>query len=460
MVALGDLDGDGDLDAFLTSTRADTGTNQVWLNQNLTPATPMVTLSVDSATISEGSGVARLTATLDSAATNGVTVDLAFGGTAANGTDYAPSSTQIVIPAGIVSGEVLVTAVNDTLDEPDETIVVDIATVMNGAEAGTQQVTILIVDDDLPPPARLRSFSPSANSHSAPVTTDIMAEFDQQIDGATATPETFSVHSMQRGQLIGPSATVTTNGTVVLVNPADFFPGELVQVSVTESIESTIGGPGLPHVWQFRTSVSTASGIFGHSGQNLGTQKTFDAALGDLDGNGELDAFVVNLSEGNSVWLNNGGKFTDAEQALGDHASADVSLGDLDRDGDLDAFVANVNQGNRVWLNEGGIFSDSGQHLGNHWSLGATLGDLDGDGDLDAFVANDEEGNRVWFNDGDGRFSDGGQILGDHDARAVETWRLRRGWRPGCLCDQSARTREPSLAQQRSRSIHRCTDTG
>ena len=72
-----------------------------------------------------------------------------------------------------------------------------------------------------------------------------------------------------------------------------------------------------------------------------------------------------------------------------------MDLGDLDGDGDLDAFVANaqVSSGtgepNRVWLNDGdGNFSDNGQALGDSPSLGISLGDLDGDGDLDAFVAN------------------------------------------------------------------------
>jgi hypothetical protein len=46
----------------------------------------------------------------------------------------------------------------------------------------------------------------------------------------------------------------------------------------------------------------------------------------------------------------------------------DISLGDLDGDGDLDAFVANGMRGNvssAVWLNDGlGAFSTSEQNLG------------------------------------------------------------------------------------------------
>ena len=47
-----------------------------------------------------------------------------------------------------------------------------------------------------------------------------------------------------------------------------------------------------------------------------------------------------------------------------------MTLGDVDGDGDLDAFVANNGQSNRVWFNDGsGAFTDGGQVLGNHYSL-------------------------------------------------------------------------------------------
>ena len=91
---------------------------------------------------------------------------------------------------------------------------------------------------------------------------------------------------------------------------------------------------------------------------NYGTlSSSHDVSLGDVDGDGDLDAFVANRSASNKVQINDGnGNFTDSGQSLGLSTSKDVSLGDVDNDGDLDAFVANHhptngnNQPNKIYL--------------------------------------------------------------------------------------------------------------
>ncbi|MCB8945742.1 MAG: VCBS repeat-containing protein [Ardenticatenaceae bacterium] len=132
-------------------------------------------------------------------------------------------------------------------------------------------------------------------------------------------------------------------------------------------------------------------------------------AVGNLNGDGYVDIFVANgnVTRANEVWLNdaNGfGTFSDSFQRLGDSASEDVGLADLDGDGDLDAFVVNSGlfPANKVWLNDGtGTFSDSELALGDLPSRAVALADLDHDGDVDAFVGN-SGANRVWLNNGRG----------------------------------------------------------
>ena len=67
-----------------------------------------------------------------------------------------------------------------------------------------------------------------------------------------------------------------------------------------------------------------------------------------------------------------------------------VALGDVDGDGDLDAFTAvNSQISNRLFLNDGtGVFTDSGQEIGQvGGNVDVELGDVDADGDLDAVIA-------------------------------------------------------------------------
>ncbi|MEK6247191.1 MAG: FG-GAP-like repeat-containing protein, partial [Planctomycetales bacterium] len=124
------------------------------------------------------------------------------------------------------------------------------------------------------------------------------------------------------------------------------------------------------------------TGVFARSDQVLGDSKITRVVLGDLDQDGDLDVFVTNetshptIGKANQVWVNQDGVFVEG-QPLGSSHSRDVALGDLDGDGDLDAYIANHNargqkDANRVWLNEGGaqggttgMFSDSGQKLGS-----------------------------------------------------------------------------------------------
>ncbi len=164
------------------------------------------------------------------------------------------------------------------------------------------------------------------------------------------------------------------------------------------------------------------TGLFTESGQDFGNADTFSVALGDIDNDGDLDAVCANINgvfvqpAPNTVYLNDGsGFFTDSMQRLNNDSSLSVALGDADGDNDLDAFLGSESE---TRFNNGtGTFADSGQNLGSFFSAGVALGDLDGDGDLDAFVANHDSSsgpqNKVYTNNGSGIFTDAGLALGN-----------------------------------------------
>lgn len=162
-------------------------------------------------------------------------------------------------------------------------------------------------------------------------------------------------------------------------------------------------------------SVTGGGAFFGESTFDLNHNSYSNGVdLGDLDGDGDLDAFVANY-RANEVWINNGsGQYINSGQMLGLSLSLAVALGDLDGDGDLDAYVAN-SDGDKVWLNDGNgyftVLEDSVDQDSAEKSLAVKMGDVDGDGDLDAVVAtyfSTETGTGlvVYQNDGAGHFSE------------------------------------------------------
>ncbi|HAW95197.1 MAG TPA: hypothetical protein DCX60_02875, partial [Phycisphaerales bacterium] len=198
--------------------------------------------------------------------------------------------------------------------------------------------------------------------------------------------------------------------------------GDLTLVrSQVFSCNASIDGGGI-HVGG-ASSQSQPTGTFVESGQALGNANSWSVALGDVDGDGDLDAVVAAISQPTYLWTNDGtGTFTNSGQALGNTGATSVAFGDVDGDGDLDAVVAAISQPTYLWINDGtGIFTNSGQQLENSNCTSVALGDVDGDGDLDAMIANEGFPNTLLINDGAGIFTDSGQSLGNPGSTASKS---------------------------------------
>lgn len=146
-------------------------------------------------------------------------------------------------------------------------------------------------------------------------------------------------------------------------------------------------------------------GIESQFGQYPGGH-SYGAAFGDVDGDGDIDAFVSNLSHPRtqpwadpSQFLFNDGApgfaFQDRREELGivyDEGDVNAALADWDNDGDLDLAVAALYPTHyaKLYRNDGAAgFVDVTYEAGIevHLAVGLAFGDVDEDGDLDLFAA-------------------------------------------------------------------------
>jgi len=170
-----------------------------------------------------------------------------------------------------------------------------------------------------------------------------------------------------------------------------------------------------------RIYLNDKKGHFQYTGQPIGQGILSAVELGDVNGDGAIDAVLSGWRNAdadpcpNRVLLNDGqGRFSETGQVFDEalRHSHGLALGDLDRDGDVDVvLVTQQAPFARLYLNDGKGRFTAGRTLGTNGAEKVAVADLDGDGSLDIFLACIGP-NEVWLNDGRGQFSDSGLRLG------------------------------------------------
>ncbi len=328
-VSLGDVDGDGDLDAFVTNSIEGAEASEVWLNNG------HGVFSIKEQNSSYGMGLDL--GDLD----NDGDLDVFIVGWEDTGRVLLNDGTAIFIDSGQRLGDIggFDVSLGDLDSDGD----------LDAFIAHEKENTVWLNDG-------MGSFHDSGqllgSSYSAAVgLTDV--DGDGDLDAVTA-----GWNESGKVWLNDGNGKFTDSGH-------SLSPGNLHMHGLAVGDLNGDGAPdvlltGAPsQIW-----FNDGKGEFTKSEQRLLSSAGDTAALGDIDGDGDLDIYLASgdwsISE-DKLWLNDGkGFFTDSNLSLSTEFSSGIGLGDLDGDGDLDAFIVHGELGsstgggipNEVWLNE------------------------------------------------------------------------------------------------------------
>ncbi|HEY8360379.1 MAG TPA: tandem-95 repeat protein, partial [Ramlibacter sp.] len=206
---------------------------------------PTVTF-IGSPSVNEGQDLVY-TITMSNASSTSTDVTFGVGGTATAFTDYGVTpvfsngvtlaGTTLTIPAGVTSFTVTVPTVQDTTDEPNETLVIS----SSGGITGTGT----IVDDDAPPVLNINSVSVNEAAGTATFTVTLVGSTAQSVTvgyatgGGTATATTD--YGVTSGTLTFAPGVTTQTITVSIVNDTAAEPSETFNVVLSGPTNATIG---------------------------------------------------------------------------------------------------------------------------------------------------------------------------------------------------------------------------
>ncbi len=173
------------------------------------------------------------------------------------------------------------------------------------------------------------------------------------------------------------------------------------------------------------------------SGLGIDSLELSSIALGDIDGDKDVDVFICGNDEYSTYWAriykNDGsGGFSLTSNSLTGIMQGDAAFGDVDGDDDLDLIISGYTSSGTqtfLYLNDGtGSFSLTSSSFSAGSFASVQFLDTDGDGDLDVIVSGDNGGafTELYENDGSGGFSlvsgtpFSGCFAGDIDTADVE----------------------------------------
>jgi len=265
---------------------------------------PGVGLDLAAQDLSESALPTPITVSLSESSLQDVTVPYTLSGTATVTTDYAIASSPLVISAGQLSGAILLTALEDGLDEPDETVVITLGAPTNANQIGIGAHTATLLDID-PPTIQFDSASQQSGEGAGTISIGVTLSSVSPVDvsvpysltGTAASPDDYGIDAspliVLAGQTVGSLTLTPVDDTLVESN-------ETVVVTLGMPVGATLGGIAV-HTATLVDDDTVPAVDFASAGQSLGEAVGMASVTVQLSHVAALDVTVPYVLTGSAT---------------------------------------------------------------------------------------------------------------------------------------------------------------
>jgi hypothetical protein len=246
---------------------------------------PAISFTTASSSGSESVTSVNLGVTLSNASTEAVTVNYAIsGGTATNGQDYTFTTGTLTFAPGETSKNVPLSIIDDTIDEPDETVQISLSSPVNGVLGTNPTHTYTILDNDAAPTVAFAAATSSGSEGTTPanLVVNLSAASGRSITvnyavtGGTATNGAVD-YTLTNGTLTFAPGETSKSIPVAIINDTLDEPNETIQLALSAPTNATLGAQ-TTHTYTINDNdaaptvafaVTTSSGSEGTTPANL-----------------------------------------------------------------------------------------------------------------------------------------------------------------------------------------------
>ncbi len=279
------------------------------------------------------------------------------------------------------------------------------------ANSETDNISVLLGGKAL----EITSVSPSINELGISADSDINIVFNQSVESGTVTTSTVTATGSVSGSIAGSVSYDGGSNTATLDPTSDFIIGETVNVFVTTGVTTSLG-TSLSSAYQYSFNVEATGGEILQSPTDIDfINNISDLKFVDFDNDGDADLVTAESGSngGLGVYLNDGsGGYTFSDTTFSSNTDVGkIAVADFDQDGYVDAALTVESQSGffiKVYINDqaGSFSAPVNYSYSTDYAEGVETADINLDGFPDIVATRyNADAVHVLLNDGDGTFT-------------------------------------------------------